>query len=312
MLISAYVNGATVGSPPPPRDHSQDAKRGEVNGWTAGSVRRHTKWLYSISTADLTGEAVAFTFTVRSLPPGPEDWKRVRERFWKRVRDAGMLRRGHWLTEWQRRMCPHLHGIVYLPDDWEPPEPWAKFGRLRAAELMLLRFWLESADEFEPAMHSQSVALVDGVVGWLRYLSKHAARGVRHYQRWGSPETWTKTGRLWGYLGEWPVVEPQRFDMEPDAYFRFRRLARGRRIADARAALVASARYSGPEGQKRRSVALARLIHARGMLRCSDRRLSPVRGLSDWMPEDVTLTLLGLLVSEGYEIVERVEVVDHG
>jgi hypothetical protein len=73
--------------------------------------------------------------------------------------------------------------------------------------------------------------------------------------------------------------------MSMAAYHRYRRLVRAWRIADARAA-----------------GSVERLVYARRMLECHDRRLSSVRGVSDWLPEHVTLQLLDLLQREGHDV----------
>ena len=71
----------------------------------------------------------------------------------------------------------------------------------------MVHTWLRLAAEYGPGEVGQDVVAITGPLGWLRYLSKHAARGVAHYQRKGTPAGWTKTGRLWGHGGAWPVDE---------------------------------------------------------------------------------------------------------
>ncbi|WP_213058401.1 rolling circle replication-associated protein, partial [Escherichia coli] len=112
--LKLYHNGLTAGIPPMKNNHER-AKRGEVKGWSKSASRNNTKFLRSVHVPDLTGAAVAFTLTIRDCPPSSEDWKILRENFIKRLRRAGMVRL-HWLTEWQQRGVPHLHGIAYFPD----------------------------------------------------------------------------------------------------------------------------------------------------------------------------------------------------
>lgn len=276
--ISSYVNGSTAGSPPPPRDHSNDAKRGAVKGWSVDAVRRHTKFLYSIESDRLDGLGFAATLTIRDCPATAAEWTQAREAFFVRLRRAGMLR-GHWLTEWQKRKVPHLHCAIYFPVDMDPNFAWC----------MIYGHWLAVVQEkFGAQVRAQDVKRIDGPLGWLKYLSKHASRGVRHYQREGIPEGWEKSGRLWGKLGDWPEVAPLRFEMSKAAYWRYRRLCRSWRVADAR-----------------KSGNGSRIKYARRMLASADPKLSSVRGVSDWMPEGITLGLVALLASEGELILEK-------
>lgn len=58
--------------------------------------------------------------------------------------------------------------------------------------------WLRLAAPYGAASISQDFVPITGATGWLKYLSKHASRGVAHYQRQGKPAGWESTGRLWG------------------------------------------------------------------------------------------------------------------
>jgi hypothetical protein len=261
--------GVGGGNPNPP-------KRGRVAGWSAGAVRRHTRWLYSVHAPDLDGKGYALTLTLRDTPDTAEDWQALRVAWEKRVRRLRGFRRIHWVVEWQRRGTPHLHAAVYFVD-----------GHAHVLGRVLLA-WLEVAEPYRPTPTAQHGALIDGPLGWLQYLSKHAARGVRHYQRNGRPEGWETTGRLWGKGGAWPIDDPMTFDLDNRAYWRLRRLVRSWRVADARAS-----------GEWHR-VALARR-----MLACNDPRLSSVRGVSDWVPESVMVDLVALVTSEGHHVAQR-------
>jgi hypothetical protein len=46
----------------------------------------------------------------------------------------------------------------------------------------------------------------------------------------------------------------------------------------------------------------ARIGSARGMLRSNDRQFSEVRGISEWIAQDLLIEFLALLSSEGYEV----------
>jgi hypothetical protein len=109
----------------------------------------------------------------------------------------------------------------------------------------------------------------------LKYLSKHAARGAKHYQRQGHPEGWEKTGRLWGYTGDWPTFEPMELTgLNSVEFYRVRRILRAWARADARAA-----------GDWKR---LSYLRHPRRV----DEKTSRFQGVSEWIPEHVTLRLI--------------------
>lgn len=253
-------------------------KRGLVTGWSPAAVRRHTKWLYSVDTEALDGVGYALTLTVRDTPDTAARFHAARRAWIKRIERLGATR-VHWVIEWQRRGAPHIHAAVYFPEG-TPPD----------TAMIALVHWLGAAGDWEPQIHGQYYDLIDGPMGWLKYLSKHASRGVRHYQRNGKPEGWERTGRLWGHGGEWPTDTPMQFDMSREAYWRYRRLVRSWRIADAR-----------------RSGDRSRVQYARRMLACPDPRLSAVRGVSDWLPESVTIALVSLLHEEGYDVVQRAD-----
>lgn len=147
-----------------------------------------------------------------------------------------------------------------------------------------MRVWLDLAAAYRPGDVGQAVVPISGPLGWLEYLSKHASRGVAHYQRQGTPQGWTATGRLWGKGGSWPVSEPVVAVISDTTMRRVRRLVRSYVIADARAAAL-QARPGSAEARR----AWARVAWARRMLRCNDRGLSAVRGMSEWVPGAVLL-----------------------
>lgn len=257
-------------------------KRGQVEGWSVGATRRNTEFLMRVVEPELTGAGVALTLTVRDCPASAEDWTALRKRWIERQRRAGMVRL-HWITEWQRRGVPHLHVAIWWPDKYRMSDP--------------VEDWVELAGELYGAGYrAQHAKIIDGPVGWFRYLSKHAARGVKHYQRNNEniPESWLrKTGRVWGYSGPWPLAEPRRFGLQAKdgdgGWFRLRRMVRAWRRADARA-----------EGDR------WRIRSARRMLKSSEPELSRLRGFSEWMPsESVQLRMLANLVERGYAVVDR-------
>lgn len=276
--LSSYRNGSTMGvsggNPNPP-------KRGRVTGWSAGAVRRHTAWLYSIDAPALDGHGHALTLTMRDTPPTGEDWQRLRKAWEDSVRRQPGFRRLHWVVEWQRRGTPHLHCALYFDEPGHLPPSLA------------LGAWLSRAGVYGARLQAQHLDEIDGPLGWLQYLSKHASRGVKHYQRQGRPDGWESTGRLWGKSGDWPADVPMRYDLDMPAYHRYRRLVRSWRVAAVRLELD---RATDP---KTRAKCLRRLSLARRMLSSADPRLSAVRGVSDWVPESTSAAFVALLASEG-------------
>lgn len=257
--LTAYQPADHPRTPPP---------KTEVSGWTVNSTRSLVRWLYTVDISRIDGLLVAFTFTVRDCPDTPDDWKRLREAFFRRLRHQGVTTL-LWLTEWQRRGVPHLHGIVVLPasSSW-PTDDWCKTARKYRAE-----------------HHAQHVNLIHDAQGWMEYLAKHSARGVSHYQRnqANAPAGWQdKTGRMWGKRGNWPTSNPIEFSLDDKTFFRLRRLIRNHAIACSR---------------KRRD--WKSLKFARTMLRSTDPVVSRVRGLSRFCHEAQTLRFLDSLRETG-------------
>lgn len=251
-------------------------KRGDCQGWTLKAARANTAFLRSVPLSGLTGVGITFTLTLRDCPPTHDDWKRLREAFFVRLRRAGFIR-VHWVTEWQRRGVPHLHGVAYFPAH---DHPWGQF---------IISTWVQLASSYGCSARAQHWNYIHDVVGWLKYLAKHAARGAGHYQRSAEsvPEGWQKTGRIWGHLGQWDTRDPMRFGLEETGFFAFRRLCRGYRVADSRA--------SGDT---------FRIRSARRMLQSSDKALCRVRGVSEWIPEHVQVQMMDCLAANGHSVVQ--------
>ena len=259
--VTVLPNGVTASIPRRGSKQAEVAKRGEVRGWSTQATRRLRRWFYSVDGAALDGSGLALTLTVRDLPPTADDWTATRNRFLDRMRRAGMVR-GQWLTEWQRRGVPHLHGCVFFPE-----------GEANAE--LVAGHWLASAGEWGAGRSAQHIAPLWGLPGWLQYQSKHSARGVKHYQRSTVPEAWQKgTGRLWGAVGEWPLRE-EAHDVDLMTFWRFRRLMRGWMLSDARA-----------EGDYRR------VAWVRRMLADPDERRGRVRAIGEFCPEQTSRRLL--------------------
>jgi hypothetical protein len=236
--------------------------RGKVEGWSRKSTGRLRRWFFTVDGDRLDGQGVAVTLTVRDLPPSAADWTRTRERFLHRMRRVGLVR-GQWLTEWQRRGVPHLHGCLFLPKD------------AQGLQELVTGHWLASAAEYGPTASAQHITPLWGLSGWLQYQAKHSSRGMRHYQRANVPESWrTGTGRLWGVVGDWPTRE-ELAEISGADFHRFRRLLRSWLVAEAR-------KTNDPR----------RAAYLRGLLRDPEPTRSRVRAVGEFCPERVSRELL--------------------
>lgn len=283
--MKVYLHGVTMGTRPSSTPHVR-AKRGKVGGWSAGATRRNVAFLRSVEPDSLTncpeGPLVGFavTLTLRDCPPSSESFHKLRRAYLMRLQRMGLFR-CHWVIEWQRRGVPHIHGAFWLP------APNDVFGYSALANL-LVDHWLAVAGPYGVARAAQHVTPITDAVGWFQYVAKHAARGVKHYQRSSEnmPEGWATTGRMWGKTGEWVTRDAMEFRLSDDVYFRMRRLARSWRVADARG----TTKY--------------RIRAARHMLRCNDPDLSKLRGVSEWIPQELMLALMD--VARGTGTIEQV------
>ena len=276
--ITVSRHGLTAAIPPTVNPNRViGGLRGVIGGWSSAATRRNTAFLRQIDETRLTGAGVAITLTLRDCPPTSDDWHRLRRAWIKRMERAGMIRL-HWVTEWQRRGVPHLHCAIWFPDLYDTITP--------------KEAWIDLAGELYGAGYKgQHGRIIDGPVGWFQYLSKHAARGVAHYQRSkdGIPEAWQeRTGRVWGHVGEWPLQEPVELSLEGSegdrGWFVFRRLVRSWRIADAR-------QYRNRH----------RIAHARRLLR-APRSIAEVRGVSEWIPRELARSMLEHVAALGYAV----------
>jgi hypothetical protein len=259
--VTVMPNGVTA-SCPRFGTPEETTKRGECHGWTIQATRRLRRFFFTVDGQALDGQGYALTLTVRDMPGSAAEWTAAHRAFLMRMRRAGMIR-GQWLTEWQRRGVPHLHGAVYFP------EGGGDFQQLVADH------WLEVAARWSPRREAQAIQGIWGFPGWLQYQAKHSSRGVRHYQRANVPPAWREgTGRLWGYVGEWPQKEVQ-LDVDDGSFHRFRRLMRSWLIAKARA-----------RGDHKRVSWLRR------MLADPQRTRSTVRAVGEFCPQSVAGQLL--------------------
>lgn len=219
-MIRILPNGGKVYIPAPTSQTTPT--RTACAGWTRAVSRRNCDFLQSVESSQLTGHGYALSLTIRECPDSPQDWQNLRQNFVKRLRRMGMIRM-HWLTEWQRRGCPHLHAAVWFSDSICPST--------------IYQHWLEAANRYSAGFQSQHVRPITGAPGWFEYLAKHGARSVSNYQR--SPENvpaaWDgKTGRMWGHLGDWPTSEAKTIEAPPAVELQYRRLMIRYQIGKAR------------------------------------------------------------------------------
>lgn len=275
--VSVYPAGGTTHMSANTGSHPR-AKRDVIAGWSPSTTRRLTKWLYSVESDKLTGQGYALTLTMRDTPPDRAALDRSFRALLKRFDRKGVVRL-QWVMEMQRRGTPHFHMALYTP------EPLPQGGQ------ELISDWLELAEPWGVERAAQRVEPLQKATGWLKYLSKHASRSVAHYQRQGMPPGWEKTGRLWGVRGDWPTAEPMQFDLSKPAWWRYRRMMQAWRLADAR-------KERDPKRRAERIRTARRMFQAKN----GDRKLSEVRGTSEWVPEHVQVAFLGLLADQGHTI----------
>jgi len=286
-------------------DHRRDpGKRDVCKGWTPAAARRCRDFLMKIDPARLPPGAIgiAYTLTVKECPPDSTAWGKARDNFRKALTRMGSVC-DHWVTEWQKRGVPHLHGFAFfaledamhlspftrgqdVPTDPEHLQDMREHLRdqlrrdIRAA-------WLRVASEYGPKNQGQHVMGLEGLVGWAQYLAKHSSRGAEHYQRQREllPEGWQKSGRLWGRGGHWPLSEVQ-YDTDRLTFYRLRRGCRRWLRAKGRQQLDLGLRH-GNEAQVR---AGKRVLRFRGHCGQGDtpedkRRSSEKRGMSVFLPD---------------------------
>lgn len=267
-------------------------KRGNVTGWSPGAARRNVAFLRSIDERELTGHGYAITLTLRDCPLEHLIWLAFLTAWIKRQRRAGMIRL-HWVMEFQSRGVPHLHVAIWY-DNVE-------------ASKKALTDWIAITESCRSTIKGQHIRPIEGAVGWFMYLAKHCGRGQKHYQRQQNllPAQWEKSPRVWGKSGDWPVEEVAEGKLTSNQFYRLRRLVRYQRVARARAAVPGpgwtwlsetmatkqfarsmpiSPRIYGTVKTQLRT-RLRHLQMARRMLSCTDEKLSPVRGISEWITQ---------------------------
>jgi len=268
--LRLYPSGLTAYQP---SNHVRpgNSDKAEVSGWSRNSTRSLILWLKSVDPHQLpAGQVFSFTFTLRECPQTPQHWKALLQAFFRRLhhRDCRSLL---WLVEWQRRGVPHLHGIVLLPST------------LRIEDFRAC--WCWTALGYGAKAHAQHTRAIYDPIGWNEYLAKHSARGVANYQRSGAsiPKEWQgKTGRMWGHRGPWPVYPPIDFECSSGVFFKLRRLLRYRALSQAR-----------QRGDPRA------IRFCRTTLKCNDKQLSSVRGISHFCDQSTALRYVDYLQTTG-------------
>lgn len=274
-----WQNGTCFGTAPVfPIDKKREIeKRRECIGWTPSSTRNLTKWLYGADVQGF-GAGFAFTLTVKDLPYDAKAWAATRKRFIMRLKRLGITHL-HWLTEWQLRKMPHLHGCLWFaPGASIPPNV---MGLIKTA-------WLESAKEYNPLEFCQDVKPMHSYLGWKKYLSKHASRSAHNSQRCSSnmPDTWKTSGRMWGYWGDWDMKKAK-ITMCEKAGHSLRRIIKNWRIASARKEKNTLAREK-------------RLKSAKRLFQTNNIKLSRVRGFSEWLDYEDQLKIARHLIDRGF------------
>lgn len=307
-------------------------RRGCVRGWSRQAARRHTDWLQSVDARALDGHAVAFTLTMRDLPPTAAEWVAARGRFFRWLRHHPSVLRFHWVLEWQQRYwpdscgacrcagracgahpVPHLHGSLWLACSAvdEAGNCRCPGGHALTASVLadVLRAWSTAAGRFGVTWQAQQVKREETPELWARYLAKHSARSVRHYQREGMPQGWTKTGRVWGHWGEFERSEDD-LALTYDDWVRVRRLVRSYSCAAVRAERARHRRWCRGAGCRECEQLNRRTRITRRLLR-HDR--VDVRGVSEWIPAAVVrrfMESLGAVTSGWDEAMQALVLMD--
>jgi hypothetical protein len=257
-------------------------KRGAIRGWSKGSARRNDLFLRSVSVEVLqdllipinrhrgplpqrgtrTLRGYTFSLTLRVCPDTFEEFTAGLRRFKKWLTREPSHRFSHLLVEWQPRSkvaggpCPHVHGIAFFDDIPCFNDRSGKWGMDQCAIPIA---WIAQMFPYGPQLWAQHCQQIHGLDGWLRYLGKHGARGVRNYQRSPDlvPPGWEKTGTMWSKHGPWPVSAVDH-RMSAAAFYAFRRFVQAYQKADARA-LLSKGQHRAKEGRCRLSYLKRRL-----------------------------------------------------
>lgn len=256
--------------------------RGAIRGWSPRSAKANSDFLQSVDFAEARRRglyAITHNLTVRGGPDvepiTPEQWRANRRRFWQRVMLIPGVVGYHWVMEYQANGSPHLHAVVFylpreIPDALRSGEiplhtgRYSKSGKAITRPVMfrdvgddapemlghfLGRFmalgWIDiwvRHSENTPELVGQHWAPVENAIGWMKYLSKHAARSVKNYQRTPEPgtlhESWVSSdarpGPVWGHAGDIPLAPELEAMFSPRDGVRLRRVVAAARRAAIR------------------------------------------------------------------------------
>ena len=211
------------------KGNSKPPPRGLSAGWSSAAVKNLRAFLRSVLISKLDGVAYEFTATFRDCPATPAAMHKVRRAFLKRLQRRSLLRYV-WVCEFQKRGVPHFHFILYFKDERSKKE--------------LLEAWLFVASDYKVEAVGLSCKKVHNLRGYYKYLAKHTARGIKHYQRQRKhmPKEWRgRCPKVWGYslALSWPVGENIDIEYLP-LFARFRRAVRSQELARVRGVIVAA------------------------------------------------------------------------
>ena len=267
----------------------QPPERTETRGWTRNVARRNEQRLQQIDFEHVDGVPGFVTLTMPAQQMADvsaamfHGWLKK----WLQYMKRHGMRHYYWILEFQGSGNPHLHVLVWLDHE---PEPLETYKALRSWVRMLNKSGVGARQQGQvwESIDVGGEVTVDGETvpahpeRVLMYLAKHAARGVAHYQRRieNMPDDWRhRSGRVWGHDRSLPLCDAERIEVDYATFWRYRRLVRSWRLAEARR--VGDAR--------RRAEAV---VAARRMLRWGDPSEAPYRGVSAWVPADVSRRLL--------------------
>lgn len=271
-----------------PGGNSAPLKRGVVRGLTPGAARRNKTFLMSVDPKgfDPREAPLNFTLTLRECPATSKDWDTLKRNFFKRLRRLGMSR-CHHVTEWTRKGVPHLHGMSFFHNNKMRAPKWVRDATGEEFEainsITFVNAWLSVTEEYKTEPQAQHVRIEKNVSSaWFKYMSKHASRGVYHYQREAEliPDGWKSTGRMWGVLGkDWPVFS-ESHELPDWAYYPLRRQVRALRRSQALSDLAEGRRY---ENQEQISQALSTLSYLSSLKAITDPARSATLPISEWI-----------------------------
>lgn len=225
---STGFNGVNAINTKPP-----SIERGSSKGWTQATARRNKIFLQSVVSAQIIHlQGFAFTLTFREIPETPRILAKLIDNLTKFLARNG-VEHYHWVIEWTRKGIPHIHGVAFAQNDKLPPCPTRHdlqtANQYQWDPLGIKKYWVKSTPKYDTLHRSQFVTPVYGIDGWFKYVSKHASRGLDHFQRQRDslPISWQgQTGRMWGKSRDWPLRADD-FDISRKAFFQIRRWVKG-------------------------------------------------------------------------------------